>query len=168
MSESAQILFNAGSVTHTLASVVDLAVTTIEGCDFAGILLLDGGALSTPVHTDPLVVAADALQDLCGEGPGLDAIAHRSVFYAEDLNTDQHWPEFSRRAAATGLRSVLSFPLSADDRFGALNLYRAQPRCVGVVDRPQAPSCRRSPASPSRWHAPTRTKSAGRSTSRRR
>ncbi len=135
VAESAQILFNAGSVSHTLASVVELAVTTIEGCDFAGILLLDDGALSTPVHTDPLVVAADALQDLCGEGPGLDAIAHRAVFYAEDLNTDQRWPDFSRRAAATGLRSVLSFPLSADDRFGALNLYARSPVAFGVVDR---------------------------------
>ena len=38
-SETAQILFSAGSVTETLASVVDLAVATIEGCDFAGLFL---------------------------------------------------------------------------------------------------------------------------------
>ena len=136
VAESAQILFNAGSVIDTLTSVVDLAVTTIEGCDFAGIVLLDdGGKLSTPVHTHPLVVEADALQELCGEGPGLDAIAQRSVFYAEDLDTDHRWPDFSRRAAATGLRSVLSFPLSADDRLGALNLYARSPLAFGVVDR---------------------------------
>jgi len=135
VAESAQILFHAGNVTDTLASVVDLAVTTIDGCDFAGIVLLDGGVLSTPVHTHPLVVEADALQELCGEGPGLEAIAHRSVFYAEDLNTDHRWPQFSQRAAATGLRSVLSLPLSADAQRGALNLYARSPVAFGVVDR---------------------------------
>lgn len=36
-SEAARILFAAGSVTDTLAQVVDSAVTTIEGCDFAGL-----------------------------------------------------------------------------------------------------------------------------------
>ena len=36
-SETARILFAAGSVTDTLAQVVELAVTTIEGCDYGRI-----------------------------------------------------------------------------------------------------------------------------------
>ena len=41
-SETARVLFSAGSVVDTLQLLVDLAVETIEGCDFAGIFLLEG------------------------------------------------------------------------------------------------------------------------------
>jgi hypothetical protein len=68
-SETAQILFSAGSVVDTLSSVVDLAVATIEGCDFAGLFLIEDGLVSTPVHTDPIVVEVDALQHLTGQRP---------------------------------------------------------------------------------------------------
>ena len=36
-------LFVAGGVEATLRAVVDLAVATIEGCDFAGIFVLPRG-----------------------------------------------------------------------------------------------------------------------------
>jgi len=54
VAESAQILTHAGNVTDTLASVVDLAVTTIDRCDVAGIVLLDGGVLSTRYTPTPV------------------------------------------------------------------------------------------------------------------
>ena len=38
-SDTARILFSAGSVDGTLERVVDMAVTTIEGCDFAGLFV---------------------------------------------------------------------------------------------------------------------------------
>ena len=78
-SETALILFSAGSVIDTLASVIDLAVATIEGCDFAGLFLVDDDVVTTPVHTDPIVVEVDALQQRTGEGPCLDAIAQRAT-----------------------------------------------------------------------------------------
>ena len=60
--ESACVLFSAGPVADTLQRVVGLAVETIDGCDFAGIFLLDGDAVTTPVHTEPTVIEVDALQ----------------------------------------------------------------------------------------------------------
>ena len=54
VAEMAQVFFAAGSVQDTLASVVDLAVATIEGCDYAGIFGLDPEMVTTPVHTDPI------------------------------------------------------------------------------------------------------------------
>src|ERR1700685_2403061 len=60
-SETQRRLFAAGSVTNTLLSVVELAVSTIEGCDCAGLFLLDTGVVTTPVHTHPLVVEVDSL-----------------------------------------------------------------------------------------------------------
>ena len=46
-SETALILFSAGSVLDTLASVVDLAVATLEGCDLAGLFLVDDDVVTT-------------------------------------------------------------------------------------------------------------------------
>ena len=57
LSETAQILFSAGSVHGTLEQVVAVAVHTIEGCDFAGLFLLEEGVVVTPVHTDQVVEA---------------------------------------------------------------------------------------------------------------
>ena len=69
--ESARVLFSAGAVADTLQRVVELAVDTIDGCDFAGIFLLDDGALTTPAHTDPTVTEVDALQHRYGHAmPG--------------------------------------------------------------------------------------------------
>ncbi len=66
-------LLTAGSVRDTLGRVVELAVTTIEGCDFAGIFVLDEGTVATPVYTDQVVTDLDDLQRQAGEGPCLDA-----------------------------------------------------------------------------------------------
>ena len=138
VTETAQILFTAGGVTDTLTSVVDLAAATIDGCDYAGIFLLDGDVVTAPAHTDPIVIEVDSLQHVSGEGPCLDAITHRMVFYAEDLHSDLRWPGFAPLAAAVGIRSVLALPLSADARHGALNLYARFPIAFGVVDRAKA------------------------------
>jgi hypothetical protein len=137
-SETAQILFSAGSVSDTLASVVDLALATIEGCDYAGLFLIDDGVVSTPVHTDPLVVVVDMLQHVTGEGPCLDAITQKLIFYAEELDSDARWPQFGPRATSAGIRSLLALPLVNDARPGALNLYARYPNAFGVVDRGKA------------------------------
>ena len=138
VTETARTLFTAGSVTETLASVVDLAVATIDGCDYAGLFLLNGDVLTTPVRTDTVVGDIDALQRQADEGPCLDAIAHGSVFYAEDLTSDLRWPHFALSAADAGIRSVLALPVTADARRGALNLYARFPIAFGVVDRAKA------------------------------
>jgi hypothetical protein len=136
--ETAQILFSAGGVTDTLASVVDLAVATIEGCDYAGLLLVDGAAVTTQAHTDPMVVEIDELQRVASEGPCLDAITHRVVVTADDLVSDPRWPHFGPQAVAAGIRCVLALPLAEDARQGALNLYARYPSAFGVVDRGKA------------------------------
>jgi hypothetical protein len=136
--ENARTLFAAGDVQSTLASVVELAVATIEGCDFAGLFLIEGDAVITPVHTDPLVVEIDMLQHSTGEGPCLDAIAHRLIYYCEDLDRDLRWLHFAPKASKAGIRSVLALPLSAETQYGAINLYSRCPAAFGVVDRARA------------------------------
>jgi GAF domain-containing protein len=137
-SETARLLFAAGSVTETLAKVVDLAVATIEGCDFAGIFLVENEVVTSPIHTHPIVDEVDDLQTDLGEGPCLDAIGHQVIFYAADLADDARWPRFGRQATGAGIRSVLALPLPAHRGFGALNLYARYPGAFGVVDRAKA------------------------------
>jgi hypothetical protein len=134
-SETAHALFSADSVHATLQQVVDLAVATIEGCDYAGIFLLVGGNVTTPVRTHAIVTEIDAAQHRAGEGPCLDAIAERSTFYADDLADDARWPRFGPEATAAGIRSVLALCLAGSDNRGALNLYAQYPQAFGVVDR---------------------------------
>jgi GAF domain-containing protein len=135
ISEMARILFAAGSVTDTLAQVVETAVATIEGCDFAGLFLVEKDVITVPVHTDPLVDEVDDLQTELGEGPCLDAMRQRGMFYAADLLEDLRWPRFGSRATAAGIRSILALPLNES---GALNLYARLPGAFSVLDRAQA------------------------------
>jgi hypothetical protein len=135
LSETARMLFSAGSVAATLSRVVELSVSTIEGCDFAGLFISTGEAVTSPVQTDIAVDEIDALQLQTGEGPCLDAVAHQLMFYADDLHTDLRWPHFADLATTAGLRSVLALPLGVNDGNGALNLYARYPAAFGVVDR---------------------------------
>lgn len=138
-SETARILFAAGGVTETLGLVVELAVATIEGCDFAGLFLVEKDVVSSPIHTDPEVDEVDDLQNELGEGPCLDAIRQRLMFYAVDLVDDDRWPRFGPPAIAAGIRSILALPLSDNDAaLGALNLYARYPGAFGAVDRAKA------------------------------
>lgn len=138
ISETARILFSPGSVTDTLARAVDLAVATIEGCDFAGIFVIDHHVITTPVHTDPIVVEVDAWQQQTCEGPCLDAITERVVIYSEDLETELRWVHFAPRAIRAEIRSVLALPLAANSQRRALNLYARFPGSFGVFDRARA------------------------------
>jgi hypothetical protein len=134
-SQTARTVFSARSVEDALARVVDLALTTIDGCDFAGIVLIERYAVTTPIRTDPVVADLDALQHRTGEGPCLDAITHGLTFYADDLAGDSRWPRFGPEATARGMRSLLALPLFASGPLGALNLYARYPRAFGIMDR---------------------------------
>jgi len=134
-SQTARALFSAGSVENTLSQVLALAVATIEGCDFAGVVLLNDNVHSTPAYTDRLVDDLDALQHRLREGPCIDALSENLTFYAADLADDLRWPHFGPEASGRGVRSLLALPLFVDDALGALNLYARYPQAFGVIDR---------------------------------
>ena len=125
LAEMAKTLFAAGSLERTLQATVDLAVETIDGCDYAGIFVMDGDVISTPVHSDSFVIDIDALQHRAGEGPCLDTITGAGTFYSGELMEDSRWPRFGPMANAMGIRSALAISLSANGVPGALNLYTA-------------------------------------------
>ena len=137
-SETARALFSAGDLQATWQAVVDLAVATVEGCDFAGISLMGGQQVTTPARTDALVAVVDELQQETGEGPALDAIAQGGAVYAVDLAEDRRWLRFGPGAVGAGIRSVLAVLVANDGTLGALSLYSRYPSAFGVVDRAKA------------------------------
>jgi hypothetical protein len=135
ISETVEALFSAGSSDETLTRLIEVAVTTIEGCDYAGIFIAGGAEVTTPYATDPIVVELDAIQLRTGQGPCLDALAQNTAFYAEDLGVDPRWTSFGPEAVTAGVRSLLALPLLVDGAPGALNLYARYPLAFGVIDR---------------------------------
>jgi GAF domain-containing protein len=135
LTEVARSLFMANSVEDSLTRAVDLSVITLEACEFAGAFLLEGDEVVAQACTDPLVAEVDPLQLRTGEGPGLDAVAHKLTFYADELGTDSRWPKFGPKASAMGMRSLLSLPMATDGTLGALNLYARYPQAFGVLGR---------------------------------
>lgn len=135
LSDVARALFAAGGVDETVQAVVDLAVSTVDGCDTAGIFMMVEGSVSTVVVSDPLVEVIDGLQRQSGEGPCLDAISQATTVYAEDLAFDIRWPTFAPEAVAAGVRCVLALSLVGNGAPGALNLYAGYPGAFGATDR---------------------------------
>ena len=125
----------SGGATDPLQTVIDLAVATVEGCDFAGIFTLENGAILTAAQTAPIVAEIDGLQHQTGEGPCLDAVAQGAVVYAADLLEEDRWPSFAPAAMGAGMRSVLALPVFEEGTVGALNLYSTYPMAFGVADR---------------------------------
>jgi hypothetical protein len=136
--ETARALFSAGDVSATLSRVVDLAVATIDTCDFASITLLEEGVVRTHGERAPIVAEVDGYQYAAGQAPGLAALTQRIIIYADDLSTDSRWPEFGAKATEVGIRSLLALPLTGIASQGCLNLYARYPSAFGVVDRGKA------------------------------
>jgi GAF domain-containing protein len=135
LSDAIATLFSVDSAENALKAVVGMAVSTIEGCDYAGIFVIEGDTVSTPVVTDPFVAQLSAIQLRTDHRACLDAMASGEAFYAEDLASDTRWPDFGRETSAIGIRSLLALPLTLNGYVGALNLYARYPHAFGVIDR---------------------------------
>lgn len=112
----------------TLERIAELARDNLGAAVACGLTLLDERARpSTAVFTDELSPAVDQGQYDAGAGPCLDAYRTRRVVRVDDTAAvADRWPDFSRAAADHGVRSTLSFPMTAgNEPLGALNLYAA-------------------------------------------
>jgi GAF domain-containing protein len=134
--EVARQLLAEHGVTGTLRRIVELAVASLDACEFAGISLVEGGKVSSPVASGEIPLLVDSIQTEVGEGPCLDAITHHEVFRTGDLSGEGRWPNFSKQAHdETGVCSILSVRLFADERtYGALNMYSSRPGAFDDTD----------------------------------
>ncbi|WP_371663429.1 GAF and ANTAR domain-containing protein [Streptomyces sp. NBC_00280] len=132
MASMARDLLAQESVNATLQRITKSATELVEGCDAAGILVLQGNQVETLAPTDQLVVDSDQLQERLSEGPCFDAARTSQgerVFRIADVTDEQsRWPAYAPQAQALGVGSMMGFLLFTDDEdLGALNLYSRKP-----------------------------------------
>ena len=125
----------------TMEMAVQLSVKTIDGCDAAGISLIEGRSrLTTPAYSADMVLACDLLQYELDEGPCLDATWDEQVVHSSDLLYDARWPAWAPRVARDhDARSMLCLRLFTEARtIGALNLYANLPGAFDAADLEEA------------------------------
>jgi len=131
----ANAVLSGNTLEETLQQVVSTAVSTMDGCDSAGVFVVDGRSVRSVAYTSEAVVELDRLQDTLGEGPCLDAASTAAVVYVSDLSEDERYPGFRSASTTADIRTVLACPLASDGMRGALNLYARLPNAFGATDR---------------------------------
>lgn len=84
--------------------------------------------------TSKLAQLVDGAQMVSLEGPAVKAWEEQGAVKVGNLATDARWPRFAALATPTGLRSVLSLPITTlslpvttgEDLLGVLNVYSAE------------------------------------------
>lgn len=128
---SLRSLASRQTVDETLQLAVDLSTELVRGCDFADIMFIREGGITTPVSTHETARCLDRLQDETGEGPCRTATTTSEAVVTDDLADDERWPSFGPRAVDEGVHSAAAYQLflhrNEDDRLGSLNLYGTTP-----------------------------------------
>lgn len=129
MARVARALQAEADPQHTLRRMVDLAVSTVAGCDYAAVSLFAPGGIHTPASSDDIALQLDQIQYDTDQGPCLSAIRERDMYVTGDLRGEARWPAFATRATTeSGVRSMLSLRLFVEgDNLGALNMYSLTP-----------------------------------------
>lgn len=113
-----------------IESVLRFAAESLSDSEHAGITYLKNpGQLQTLAATGDIPGILDKLQFHTDQGPCLQALRNSDIVLAEDLSSDQQWPDFAAQAVkTTPVRSMLSYRLflTEHDR-GALNFYSSRP-----------------------------------------
>ncbi|MGW4059448.1 GAF domain-containing protein [Amycolatopsis sp. NPDC004747] len=132
----AGLLLSRESVDSVLELIVSLAGRTIPAAAGAGVTLVgaDGGLVTTSASA-PLVRAADELQYELAEGPCIAALAGCSPQRIDDVGTEPRWTRWCAAVAGSGLRSVVTAPMVAEDGcLGAIKVYATTPGAFGPGD----------------------------------
>jgi GAF domain-containing protein len=104
------------TVEEALERVVATA-DTLFGVDGAALMLADRDqSLRNLAVSDIRAALLEELQAEHGEGPCVDAYDDKEPVAADDLATDDRWPQFAPAAAAGGLLAVLASPIPYSDQ----------------------------------------------------
>jgi GAF domain-containing protein len=112
-------------VTSTVQRIAEMSVHAVEGAENCSVSQARGGKIKTLASTSDVGRAIDRIQYETNEGPCLSAIRKEATFHIPDMENDDTWPTFSKRASEeTGIKSMLSFVLELHDdgALGAVNL----------------------------------------------
>jgi GAF domain-containing protein len=119
----------------TLDAITAHAAAAHPAAKDAGLILLIGGKLIPQATTGRAPQVLDIKQQETGRGPCIEAAGKQTLICINDLRRDPRWPEFSAKAQACGVSSMLCAPLWISERtLGALTLYAAQPAAFSAHD----------------------------------
>jgi GAF domain-containing protein len=108
---------------EVLSRIVAAAISELNA-DLGGLSLFEKGRLTARTPSDEVVARVDEIQHAEDEGPCVQAARSRRPVRVVDFVDDRRWPRFGPAAAALGMRSAMSVPISAGEvSLGALNLY---------------------------------------------
>ncbi len=124
LSELAHRLQQQHDLQSTFDTVLSAVVDAVPGAQHATICHVRARhGVETQASTGELPMAVDQAQYETGEGPCLDSLYQQHTVRIRDLGTETRWPRFSSRAAALGVRSMLSVQLFVQEEdLGALNI----------------------------------------------
>ena len=113
----------------TLDEVVRAAISLIPGCDEASIsVILGRHRVTSEAASGDLPRAVDAIQELLGEGPCLQAAYTGETVRVSDMSSETRWPRFTGAALEAGAAGMMCFQLYVTkDNLGALNLFSRTP-----------------------------------------
>jgi transcriptional regulator with GAF, ATPase, and Fis domain len=133
LGELARALQVEEGVEATLQAIVDTAVGTVPGAQYAALSVVEHRReIHTRAGTAELTFQVDRIQYDTGQGPCLSTVYEQHTVHLPNMITETRWPLFTRRTAELGVLSMLSFQLYVQrDRLGALNLYSAQQHAFG-------------------------------------
>jgi hypothetical protein len=104
----------------------------LPGVDWASVVLLRAGEPAGGAASDPVARRLDELQYAI-DGPAMTAIRDREVVLAEDLVTEERWPQWTPRAVVRGARGVLCAPVDVDDAvLACISMYARVPGALGT------------------------------------
>jgi GAF domain-containing protein len=120
-----RLLLTEEDLDHALSRVAELAVGTVVACDCCGVSLSGDRGVGTRVATSQIARQVDEEQYAADEGPCLTAVRTGEPVNLQLISaTRDQWPAFARAAAAVGVTSSYSVPMTVDHQtVGALNLY---------------------------------------------
>ena len=123
----AEIVYSGESYDSVYDAVCASAVSLVDGCDHASLMLRRSGRVQTVAASDDVALRIDEFEKQLGEGPCLDAIDddEPDQHICSDLTEGSQWPELARLIMAeTEVRGMAGFRLRQDGhRVGALNVF---------------------------------------------
>jgi GAF domain-containing protein len=139
VTELQNVLLGTESIEKFVQELVVQAARLIADSLSCAITLNRTGRMSTVACSDELATRVNELQYRLGEGPCLAALREGCPVRVDDTAADDRWPRFGAQAAASGVLSALSLPLTAqDETIGALNLYARAREAFGDAETRRA------------------------------
>jgi transcriptional regulator with GAF, ATPase, and Fis domain len=141
IAELQNLLLATRDIEDFLQELAVLAARRVTGGLSCGITMQPNGRPLTVASSDIIAEQMDEVQYGIDEGPCLQSMRSGQVVRIEDTSGEDRWAGFTMRAAANGIRSTLSLPLTAEGKhMGALNLYAPVSAAFGTAETQRAES----------------------------